>query len=345
MAGSWHGEAHAKSAGESPQAAETEEATSAPAPATGAQGPREAEAHDTAAIEEPNATESPSSDGNDNAARARRLFERAATAFAEKRNMAAIYLFRQAAELMPDARFSYNLGLAYEEMGHTGEALAAYREYLRDTQDGPESSDVGGRVKALEKQLAAVGLQQLSVQTEPPEAVVYVDGVARGVSPLRLEIPPGTHELRIHKPLFEEQRVWVELSPDHASNVRQTLVAEPPEASETKPGPSIQPLTWALLGVGAAGLVGGVSFEMSRASLAKRAGDTDNGERAASLRGEARGKKTASLSLLGFGSGLLVAGGVLALSDWSDEDPRPGDLILSGYWDRDGAGLSAALDF
>lgn len=282
---------------------------------------------------------------DEDATRARGLFERAANAFSEKRNMEAIYLFRQAAELMPDPRFSYNLGLAYEDMGHTGEALAAYRDYLRDAEAGPESGDVARRVRILERKLAGVGLQQISVQTQPPRALVFVDGIARGVTPLRLEIPPGSHELWIRKPHFQEHRVVVELHPDHSSAVRQRLVADPPASPQKARGPVIQPLTWALLGVGAAGLVGGVSFELSRASLADRANQAGDSERAASLRGEARGKKTASLSLLGFGAGLLVAGGVLMLTDSMDGDTDPEDMRLSGYLGPDGAGLSAALGF
>src|SRR5690606_22004450 len=63
--------------------------------------------------------------------RARLVYERAAQAYAEKRYRDAIDLFQQADALRPNPAFSFNVGIAYEDMGDSAMALRHYRAYLR----------------------------------------------------------------------------------------------------------------------------------------------------------------------------------------------------------------------
>ncbi len=61
---------------------------------------------------------------------------------AAQRNADAIGYFRRAAELVPSAKLTYNIGLAYEEMGDAGRALAEYHSYLEhEAESDPARRD------------------------------------------------------------------------------------------------------------------------------------------------------------------------------------------------------------
>ncbi|HTV24473.1 MAG TPA: hypothetical protein VMG12_37540, partial [Polyangiaceae bacterium] len=101
------------------------------------------------AATQPSPAPTPTSDAPDaDAERAKQLYASGAEAFAAQRNADAIRYFRRAAELVPSAKLTYNVGLAYEEMGDAGRALAEYRNYLE--QDGESDTErrdeVRGRI-------------------------------------------------------------------------------------------------------------------------------------------------------------------------------------------------------
>lgn len=255
----------------------------------------------------------------DAAERAKQLYELGAEAFAAQHNAEAILYFRRAAELVPSAKLTYNIGLAYEEMGDAGRALEQYRQFLRQEPSAERRSEVEGRVAAQELRLAAAGLQQLSVTSAPPGATVRIDGRALGLTPWAGELAPGRHEVELTLGGHVARRSDVTLAAEHSSELELQLDPEPP--SEHGEAPSrwsqVSPLAWTFLGVGSAAVAGGVVFELSRASSSDEARNTDNALAAAEARGAADAKQMASLLLLGFGGGFLVGGGVLLALDLS----------------------------
>src|SRR4051812_9497062 len=83
-------------------------------------------------------------------------------AFARGDYRQAIQHFSVAAERLPEiAAFSFNIARAYEALGETSLALAFHRDYARRTN--ASDAQVRARIRALAKQLASRGLQQLTV--------------------------------------------------------------------------------------------------------------------------------------------------------------------------------------
>jgi tetratricopeptide (TPR) repeat protein len=253
--------------------------------------------------------------------RAKELFEQGAQAFAQRRNVEAVYYFRRAAALVPSAEFSYNIGLAYEDMGDIGHALAAYREFLRDQTQSERRHEVEQRMLALEQRLAGVGLQQLSVRSEPAGSTVIVDDKPMGITPWSGELPPGPHRIQVRAPGYRSTEAEVQLAADRASDLNLVLppvdfngsgyAPDPAEAHGSGSDPVGKTLGWALVGTGTAALLGGILFEVSRASSQSSADDADNQADAERAQGAADGKQMASLVLLGLGGGLTVSGGLL----------------------------------
>jgi tetratricopeptide (TPR) repeat protein len=255
--------------------------------------------------------------------KAKALFEQGAQAFAQRRNVEAVYFFRQAAALVPSAEFSYNIGLAYEDMGDIGHALAAYREFVRGQPHSDKRAEVEQRMLALERRLSGVGLQQLSVRSEPPGGTVLIDDKPVGITPWSGELSPGAHRVQVRALGYRSSEAEVQLAAERASDLN--LVLEPvyfngsgyapdPVTGKSTTDTFRTTLGWALLGTGAAALIGGIAFELSRASSQSSADSTADDADAARFQGSADGKQMASLLLLGIGGGLTVSGGlVLAL--------------------------------
>lgn len=264
----------------------------------------------------------------DRAEQARQLYTLGAEAFGAQRNADAIGYFRRAAEFVPNPKLSYNIALAYEEMGDTGRALAEYRAYLRNGAALELRAAVLLRARELEQKLVASGVQQLSVLSEPAGASVNVGGRLLGVTPWSGELPPGVQHIMLELAGHEPRSADVVLSVDRAAEVRLALpVITPPPAHDGERGAfsRIEPLTWSFLGVGLGALGGGIAFEVSRAASSDRAGSAAAPLDAAEARGAADAKQMASLLLFGFGTAFLIGGGVLMTLDLSHAPAaRPG---------------------
>ncbi len=254
------------------------------------------------------------------AERAKQLYALGAEAFAAQHNAEAIQYFRRAAEIVPSSKLTYNIALAYEELGDSARALSEYRDYLRQGPAAERREQVLGRIVELEQKLAAVGVQQLSVLSHPSGATVRVGERALGVTPWSGELPPGLHHVSVDLPGHAPRRADVTLEAGRAAELQLVLTREPPPpAQATLPSAwsRIEPLTWSFLGVGVGGVAGGLAFELSRADSSARAGRATAAVTAAEARGAADAKQMASLLLLGFGGGFLIGGGVLLVLDLS----------------------------
>lgn len=264
--------------------------------------------------------------------RAKRLYALGAEAFAAQRNADAIRYFRRAAELVPSPKLTYNIGLAYEEMGDAGRALSEYRAYLEQEgeREPTRREEVLARIVQLERRLADTGVQQLRVTSEPSGATLRVAGRALGVTPWTGELTPGQHVVELELPGHAPRRTVVTLAPDHSAELALSLSPAPQRDVVAAFGgwSNVSPLTWTFLGVGAAALGGGVAFELSRASSSDAAARASDEMTAAEARGAADAKQMASLLFFGFGAGFSIAGSVLLALDLSESNEAPSHAAL-----------------
>jgi hypothetical protein len=181
---------------------------------------------------------------------------------------------------MPNAAFSYNIGLVYEAMGDGRSALRWLRRYLRQSGNDKDQSATLAKVRKFEAELQARGMQQVSILSIPTRATVKIDGIAMvGITPFTTELSPGSHVASVTLDGYDHVQRPFELRSDRAMDVEVTLVATKaapgpaplpgpvtpskvtPAAraplSTTPPAPEprpirVKPWTWVTLGVGKA---------------------------------------------------------------------------------------------
>jgi len=228
-------------------------------------------------------------------ARARAELERGLTAYRAGRFGAALDAFLEANRICPTPTFLFNLARAHDRLGHVGPALSHYRAYLRAAPDAPDRRIVMERIAALEAQLDAQGVQQVTVLSDPPGATVTVDGRAVGTTPWTGELIPGEHHLHLEKEGEAPQERSIELAPDRSLEVTVKLapaLAPPAPAAEPAPAPPpvesppitagsepdgrdeasrplLRPLTWIALGGAALALGGAGVVEARRQTTAE----------------------------------------------------------------------------
>jgi uncharacterized protein YgiM (DUF1202 family) len=92
---------------------------------------------------------------------------------------------------------------------------------------GSSSELSGGVMYELEK-LSSTKQTELSVISIPDGAVISIDGGEKEFSPvLKSDIQPGTHEITISLPSFEEQSHTVNIVQGHRLNILVTLAKNP----------------------------------------------------------------------------------------------------------------------
>lgn len=154
-----------------------------------------------------------------------------------------------------------DLEIRIELREREGDTLVAHVE---------ERCDLCGRTEAAET-MTSMGLSLhrrveialrpapvLSVRTDPPGALVHVDGEPFGTTPVELPVAAGPHALRITKAGYIAQTRSVDL----VAGVRESLVFDLqtiPEAP-VKRRPVRWAIGWAALGVGTVGTVAGVTL-------------------------------------------------------------------------------------
>lgn len=258
---------------------------------------------------------------------AKQLYLLGAEAFAAQRNADAISYFRQAERLVPSAKLSYNIALAYDEMGDTGRALHEYRAFLVREPNSVHRDEAKDRSAKLELALAALGVQQLRVVSDPPGATLRVDDGVMGVTPWAGELSPGLHRIRLDHAGYHAHQAEVALSAEHSADVQIALLVQPAiDAPASSSFARVQPLSWCFLGVGLGALGGGLGFEFSRAASSARAGRAGTPEAVARAQGASDAKKMASLLLLGAGGAFVVGGTVLLALDLN----RDADSVKGG---------------
>jgi tetratricopeptide (TPR) repeat protein len=261
-------------------------------------------------------------------AAARVVFEGGVQAYREKRYEDAIELFTRANQIKPSPAFSFNIGIAYQDLGDVPMALRYYREYLRLEPEAPDRAEVSERVQQLEAKLEATGLQQLTVLTEPPGAAILIDGELMGSSPWTGELTPGTHRFVIKLQGYAPAQRDIELPRDEAIDVAVVLsreVAKPrpkpaPPAPKLQPRPipwykDVRPVSWGVMGVGVASLAVSGMLEYSRGNAQSDAEDADDTAVRDELLDTAESRRTWADAFLLLGLGMSATSAVLMFTD------------------------------
>ena len=221
----------------------------------------------------PSPFNSSSADGLDDKARsrARALYDQGAQAYNESRYYQAAACFLDAYRVYPTPQLLFNVAKAYDKLSVPSSALAFYRDYLRQLPDAPDAVDVGNRVHELETTLAQRGVQQLSVFTNPPRALLAVDDMAVGITPWTGETWPGEHRLTVtlhgHKALTTLVTVDALRTQDFSFDLEPTgpsgTVKPGASAAAFRSSTQVSTLTWIVLGTATAALGGTLVAEMA----------------------------------------------------------------------------------
>lgn len=268
------------------------------------------------------------------------LYENGVRAFEARRYREAVDQFLAADRLLPSAPLSYNIALAYENLLDVAGALRFYRDYLRRSPTANNGAKVRERVRELELTLAQRGLQQVTVQTQPPGATVVIDGEPVGVAPWTGELAPGEHSLALTlKGRKDVERTFL-LPAGHAIDVAQKLEVAPAPAISEGPGPrapsaaSTSPPApgvatsphfgvwpWVTLGASGAAFVAAGTFELLRRDSEDEAKNATTQLGFQDRRDTMSSRQTTARIFAGLGGALLVTGGtLLVLRAWSDDD-------------------------
>lgn len=191
-----------------------------------------ARAADNARTEATPGTETTSAEQRRSSAKAR--YEEGVEAYRAARYADAVRLFLEADALSPSAALSYNIARAYEKLADDAQTLRWYRNYLRLSPDAKNAAEVRGYVQSLSAALAKQGIQQFTVLTSPAGATVAIDGTPLGVSPLTVELRPGTHTAQVSRRGFVDMNGNFELP--RATPIDLSVTLQPtPLASASKP--------------------------------------------------------------------------------------------------------------
>ncbi len=309
-----------------------------------------------------------SESASDVAEQARVQLEVAERAFNEKRYRDAITAYLAADRLQPNPALQLALGKTYEQLNDPSRALASYREYSNRAPRGADRTHIQARVAELARRLAETGVQQVSVSSEPPGASVVVDQKPIGVTPIYVDLPPGSHHLEFHHKGYRPAALDFELSPQQPLNVMTTLVALPPGsapapvaaapatatpgATENIPSPETAPavsaatdmppgevrashsstllrtIGFAAIGTSIAALGGAVTLELMRSHSESRARQQDEQIAFKKTLDRMESQQTAARAFAIAAGVLAVAGGVLLVVAIDDAEEEPSSGIV-----------------
>ena len=233
----------------------------------------------TAVVAPASAAPAPAYDGSevpanidaDAKAHARALYERGAKAYAEARYAQAVDSFLEADRVFPTPQLRFNIAKAYDRIGQPSGALSYYRDYLRRAPDAADFQDVTARVRELELLLGQRGVQQLTVLSDPENAVLLLDGKPVGLAPWTGETWPGKHRVRLELAGYAPSEDVIELEPLHARDVSfklaPTPAPAPPKSLALTKRPAepakVKSLTWVVLATSTAALGTALFVEMA----------------------------------------------------------------------------------
>ncbi|MBI5490360.1 MAG: PEGA domain-containing protein [Deltaproteobacteria bacterium] len=133
---------------------------------------------------------------------ARQAYRRGKRLLDRNRFEEALEEFGQSYALYPHWATSNSMGVCHDHLGRPNDALRLYEQALREGGDEiPERQreELEQRVAALRIQLGIreVTTGTIRVATSPGGALVQLDGADAGVSPIDLEVQPGSHRIDV----------------------------------------------------------------------------------------------------------------------------------------------------
>jgi hypothetical protein len=277
---------------------------------------------------------------------ARNRYDEGVAAYQAGRFQQAIALFLVADELAPRAALAFNIARAYERLEDNAQALRYYREYLRREAAPVNMAGIRARIVELEAVMAARGVQQLTILSEPSGAFVSIDGQPRGPTPWTGELVPGRHQLTLLKEGHPVTKREIDLSAARAAEVNVELGTPQPPAVSPAPTPAPKPTPaggtpgkrpsagdqrahpfglwpWITLGAGGATLIGAIGFEVARNSAESDAESARTQIAHVDRYHAMESRQTAARVLAGVGSVLVAGGGVLLWLDLTAKESAP----------------------
>lgn len=246
--------------------------------------------------------------------RARAAYAAGQESFASGDFSAALKAFEDAYANVANPIVLLSIAESAVKVGAVGRALAAYDAYLKARPDAPDREEVAHKRAALAATLAPA---QLTIKSEPAGAEVILDGQLLGkVTPLTVEVRPGTHRISLVLTGYRTARLSAELTA--AAHEERSAVLEPAPglvvAQTAQPAPKQPDVDWetpkdvseppraAIITTGSLGAAGIVAGTVLGIFALKERSDFNNNPTEA---GADRGERLALFSDVGFGIGAM----------------------------------------
>jgi len=154
--------------------------------------------------------------GADDVTVARAAFDRGAKLYRAGKFREAIGQFEAAYRAKPHGAVHFNVAQCRERLEEWPAALRSYHDYLREVPDAADRAAVRAAIGRLERRLAATGQQALLAYSDPPGAVVRIDGAVLGYTPVHTTLPPRRYRLTLALEGFQPEEREVVLTPEAA---------------------------------------------------------------------------------------------------------------------------------
>lgn len=241
----------------------------------------------------------------------------------------AIAAYQRLYARSPEPRFLLNIGVAYAEMGdHCVQVVEAFERFEKTCGSCPQRREGLERWAGLRPQCEA----KLTLVSEPPGAMVQVDGRRLGPAPQVATLLAGEHvvlaELEGHRPAQRALRV-------EGPQARTVTLELETQAAPAPGGPPMAGVAvgsggaatrrdgatwrWVALGVGVAGIAAGATFTV----LAHQAADEVEEARTRKDAVDALDRRDTSTTMQWVGYGVGAAGLVTAATLWWLDDAEP----------------------
>ena len=280
-------------------------------------------------------------------------FERGIQEFRSRRYKEAIDAFLLANDLYPSSAISFNIARAYESLEDASGALRFYRDYLRREPSALDAAPTSKRIEELEDRLRQLGVQQVTILSNPSGAALSVDGRAVGATPWTGDVLPGNHGVELSHRGYVNLLGVFELSSHRAAEHTFALEAlasamepassagamAPSSRARAEPLPAPAPLEhrstatvmtylpWVSLGAGALAFGGAGYFEMKSSTAESRARRAPTQAGALTHIHDMQSAQLTARILLGVGGALAATGGLLLW--WDTGSPKePANLAL-----------------
>ncbi|HPV03873.1 MAG TPA: PEGA domain-containing protein [Myxococcota bacterium] len=141
--------------------------------------------------------------------RARAFADQASALYDSGQFSEAIVQFNAALAIYEHPVIYFNLAKAYEKLAEYSPAAEAYRQYLALTlkttgEPAPDQADTERTIELL-KEKAYLALPEVSIDSEPRGADVFIDGseALNGQTPMKTHLPEGKHSVTLKMDGYE----------------------------------------------------------------------------------------------------------------------------------------------